>query len=170
MTSKEFIFWLKGFTEGVHEFNVTPKQWDTLKEKLTEVKDDTSVSPFPFGVPNTTPNTHPFPTWQQPHYPNPLDNPYKITCTPGTTPPMTITTTPGTTGFVTIANPNIASFGTGSTGILNTYNPSTSTTYGYPSGSAWSYTNSTYNPPYTTGGTDEVVKPQDTKVSNENIE
>jgi hypothetical protein len=56
---------------------------------------------------------------------------------------MVVTTTPGTTGFITIANPNIASFGTGSTGILNTYNPSTSTTYGYPSGSAWSYTNST---------------------------
>jgi hypothetical protein len=39
MTSIEFVTWLKGFTEGVHEFNVTPKQWDTLKEKLAEVKD-----------------------------------------------------------------------------------------------------------------------------------
>ena len=54
------------------------------------------------------------------------------------TPNGIITTTPGS-GFVTIANPNIASFGTGST---LTYNPSTSTTYGYPSGSAWSYTTS----------------------------
>ena len=34
MTSKEFVIWLKGFTDGVHEFNITPKQWDTLKEKL----------------------------------------------------------------------------------------------------------------------------------------
>ena len=74
------------------------------------------------------------PNWQWPRYPNPLDNPFKVTCQPGTT----ISTTPGT-GFVTIANPNIASFGT--TGSF-TYNPS-STTYGYPSGSAWSYTNST---------------------------
>jgi len=34
MTSKEFVIWLKGFTEGVHEFNITPKQWDLLKNKL----------------------------------------------------------------------------------------------------------------------------------------
>lgn len=40
MTSKEFILWLKGFTEGVHEYNVTPKQWDLLKEKLAEVSDE----------------------------------------------------------------------------------------------------------------------------------
>jgi len=140
MTSKEFVLWLKGFTEGVHEFNITPKQWDLLKEKLKEVEDKTLIleSPkFPFGTPNTTP------MWQHPHYVDPY-NPYKITCKGEETPTgTTITTTPGNTGFITIANPNIASFGTGSTGILNTYNPSTSTTYGYPSGSAWSYTNST---------------------------
>lgn len=45
------------------------------------------------------------------------------------TPNGTITTTPNS-GFVTIANPNIVSF-----------DPSTSTTYAYPSGSAWHYTN-----------------------------
>jgi hypothetical protein len=140
MTSSEFVLWLKGFTEGVHEYNITPKQWDLLKQKLEEVEDKTLIieSPkFPFGTPNTTP------MWQHPHYVDPY-NPYKITCTPGTTstPGMVVTTTPGSTGFITIANPNIASFGTGSTGILNTYNPSTSTTYGYPSGSAWSYTTS----------------------------
>jgi hypothetical protein len=140
MTSKEFVIWLKGFTEGVHEFAITPKQWDYLKEKLAEVKDDTPIG-FPFGTPNTAPIvTLPYIT------PGPLTdpyNPYKITCRGEETPTgTTITTTPGTTGFITIANPNIASFGTGSTGILNTYNPSTSTTYGYPSGSAWSYTTS----------------------------
>ena len=140
MTSNEFVLWLKGFTEGVHEFNITPKQWDLLKEKLAEVKDDTPIG-FPFGTPNTAPIvTLPYIT------PGPLTdpyNPYKITCRGEETPTgTTITTTPGTTGFITIANPNIASFGTGSTGILNTYNASTSTTYGYPSGSAWSYTTS----------------------------
>ena len=57
----------------------------------------------------------------------------------GTNPYGTITTTPGT-GYITIANPNVASFGTGSVGTITTNNPSTSTTYGYPSGSAWSYT------------------------------
>ena len=124
MTSNEFVLWLKGFTEGVHEFNITPKQWDILKEKLAEVEDKVLIleSPkFPFGVPNTAPNTIPF---IQPYETDPY-NPYKITCTPGTT----ITTTPGV-GSITIGNPPFG-FGT------------TSTAYGYPSGSAWSYTNST---------------------------
>jgi hypothetical protein len=122
MTSKEFVIWLKGFTEGVHEFAITPKQWDYLKEKLEEVKDEerigTPIGEGGWGIPNTTPN------WQWPHYPNPLDNPYKITCTPGTTNIGTITTTPGVSS-ITYANP-----------------PGTSTQWN-PSGSAWSYTNST---------------------------
>lgn len=126
MTSKEFVLWLKGFTEGVHEFNITPKQWDTLKEKLAEVKDEEPIG-FPFGVPNLTPATLPLP-----HYPNPLDNPYRITCSSGsfgtTTPGFAITTTPGVSS-ITIVNPP---FGFGST----------STAYGYPSGSAWNYTTS----------------------------
>jgi hypothetical protein len=126
MTSKEFVLWLKGFTDGVHEFNITPKQWDTLKEKLEQVSDEerigTPIGEGGWGTPNTTPN------WQWPHYPNPLDNPYKITCSSGSF-GTTITTTPGV-GSITIANPPFG-FGT------------TSTAYGYPSGSAWSYTNST---------------------------
>ena len=122
MTSKEFVLWLKGFTEGVHEFNITPKQWDILKDKLAEVKDEPTYS-IPLGIPNTAPNTHPFPTWQHPHYVDPY-NPYKITSTPGTT----ITTTPNVGGSITIANPP---FGFGST----------STTFGYPSGSTISNTN-----------------------------
>jgi len=132
MTSKEFVLWLKGFTDGVHEFNITPKQWDTLKEKLAEVDDNT----IPMGGVIVDHNTFKtvYPNWTG-------INPYERKG-PETPARTTITTTPGTTGFVTIANPNIASFGTGSTGILNTYNPSTSTTYGYPSGSAWSYTTS----------------------------
>lgn len=135
MTSKEFVIWLKGFTEGVHEFNVTPKQWDYLKEKLAEVKDEEQIA-SPIGIGGWgTPNTAPI--WQYPHYPNPLDNPYKVTCQQPDSNGTKITTTPGTTGFITISNPNIGLFNT--TGSA-TYNPS-SITYGYPSGSAWSYTN-----------------------------
>ena len=109
MTSKEFTLWLKGFTEGVHEFNITPKQWDTLKEKLAEVDDNT----IPMGGVIVDHNTFKtvYPNWS------------------GTNPKGTITTTPGVSS-ITIANPP---FGFGST----------STAYGYPSGSAWSYTNST---------------------------
>ena len=118
MTSKEFILWLKGFTEGVHEFNITPKQWDILKEKLEQVSDEERVGTT-IGVGGWgTPNTFITPPPSDPY------NPYKITCTPGTT----ITTTPGS-GSITIANPP---FGFGST----------STAYGYPSGSAWNYTTS----------------------------
>jgi hypothetical protein len=96
MTSKEFVIWLQGFSQGVHQYNITPMQWDILKAKLAEVND---------GQPNFV------------------------------TPP-----TPG----ITITNPP---FGFGST----------STAYGYPSGSAWSYTNTGYNPPYTTGeGLDDI--------------
>lgn len=140
MTSQEFVLWLKGFTEGVHEYNITPKQWDLLKEKLKEVDDNKFVEtpgmfqvhpekPYPgvpigeggWGVPNTTP------VWQHPHYVDPY-NPYKVTCQPGTT----LTVSSGSGGTI-IATPGYGSI---------TYNPSTSTTYGYPSGSAWSYTNS----------------------------
>jgi hypothetical protein len=132
MTSKEFILWLKGFTEGVHEFNITPKQWDLLKDKLAEVSDEPLIGTAVggWGTPNTAPiQTLPF---IQPYNPY---NPYTITCGSGSfgtgTANGVITTTPGVSS-ITYANP------TGTT---------TSTAYGYPSGSAWSYT--TY-PPYTT--------------------
>jgi hypothetical protein len=154
MTSKEFVLWLKGFTEGVHEYNVTPKQWDILKDKLAEVKDEPTQS-IPFGVPNTAPiQTLPF---IQPYDPY---NPYKVTC--GTDTTLTVST--GSSGTI-IATPGYGSI---------TYNPSTTTQWN-PSGSNWSYTNNTggnnkwseyqatmaqYKPyqPYTTGGPDEVIK------------
>jgi hypothetical protein len=119
MTSKEFVLWLKGFTDGVHEFNITPKQWDILKEKLAEVDDNT----IPMGGVIVDHNTFKtvYPNW-------PGINPYG-TRGPETPTGTTITTTPGG-GSITIGNPPFG-FGT------------TSTTYGYPSGSAWSYTNST---------------------------
>ena len=125
MTSKEYVIWLQGFVEACNDYAPTPKQWDTLKDKLAEVGEPIS---FPFGTPNTAPNTHSFPTWQHPHY---ID-PYKITCQPGTT----ITTTPGS-GSITIANPYLVSFTTGS--ATYPYNPSTTTIWN-PSGSNWSYT------------------------------
>jgi hypothetical protein len=99
MTSKEFVLWLQGFTQGVHEYNISPKQWDALKDVLAKVNDEPTLT-FPIHTPNTAPNTQSFPTWQHPHY-------------------------------------------------------VTSTAYGYPSGSSINYT---YNPPYTTGGEDEIIK------------
>ena len=66
MTSEEFVLWLKGFTEGVHEYNITPKQWDLLKEKLVDVDDNKFVEtpgmfqvhpqpPYPGAYPIGTP-------------------------------------------------------------------------------------------------------------------
>jgi len=145
MTSQEFIIWLKGFTEGVHDFNITPKQWDLLKERLAEVEDKTLVleaPKFPFGTPNTTPYTpDPFPKWQYPHYPNPLDNPYKVTCA-------------GTSGSIdTRSIPSIWTSTSGS-GVLYTVTSGSSysgaTTYLYPNGTSVTYTTNAPNGNLTT--------------------
>jgi hypothetical protein len=124
MTSKEFTIWLKGFITACNDYAPTPKQWDIIKEELEKVEDKTLVletPKFPFGTPNTYPLYDPY-------------NPYKVTCQQPDTNGTILTTTPGVSGTITIANPNLVSWGSGSL--------STSTTYGYPSGSAWHYTNS----------------------------
>ena len=85
MNSKDFIIWLKGFTEGVHQYNITPVQWETLKEQLNKVDDTPYVSDNftigPYGAYERDPNQFPFGT-----------------------PNGTITTTPGCSS-ITIANP-----------------------------------------------------------------
>jgi hypothetical protein len=42
MTSKEFVIWLKGFIAAANEYNITPKQYDAIVEKLKEVNDSGS--------------------------------------------------------------------------------------------------------------------------------
>lgn len=42
MTPNEFAIWLKGFAKAANNFTLTPKQWDDVKEKLDQVKVDTS--------------------------------------------------------------------------------------------------------------------------------
>jgi hypothetical protein len=132
MTSKEYVIWLKGFVEACHEYAPTPKQWDALKDKLAEVKDEEQIG-TPIGIGGWgTPNTQTFPKWQEPHKVNPfyvgdvpLTNPLGNSGT-GTTQAV-ITTTPGG-GSITYATPQFV----------------TSTATGYPSGSTMSYT--TNNP------------------------
>ena len=96
MTSKDFIIWLKGFTEGVHQYNITPVQWETLKEQLAKVDDNT----IPMGGVIVDRNT--FKVNDQGFYQNPN----------GTGGPV-FTTTPGTS-YITISNPPFG-FGTTST-------------------------------------------------------
>jgi hypothetical protein len=43
MNEKDFVQWLRGFAEGVHHYNMTPKQWDHLKEVLETVGKTTSA-------------------------------------------------------------------------------------------------------------------------------
>ena len=43
MTSKEFVIWLKGFSEACNDLTATPKQWDRIKEVLDEVEDDLGI-------------------------------------------------------------------------------------------------------------------------------
>ena len=40
MTSKEFVIWLKGFIAASNNFNITPAQYDELKDTLSKVNDD----------------------------------------------------------------------------------------------------------------------------------
>jgi hypothetical protein len=117
MTSKEFVVWMQGFVTACNDYSPTPKQWDTLKDKLGEVKDDTTPS-YPVFTPNMGGTIQTLPFIQ----PAPSDpyNPYKITS--GTT---------GQSGVILTTTPN--------SGGTVTYNPSTTTLWN-PSGSVWSYT------------------------------
>jgi hypothetical protein len=129
MTSKEFVLWLQGFTQGVHEHNITPKQWDALKDTLAKVNDEPTLT-FPIH----TPTTQPFPKWQEPHLVNvpnlPVpNNPFTINCNTGslgTATLGTITTTGDSS--ITYATPQFRTFTTSGTAAE------------YPSGSTISYT------------------------------
>jgi hypothetical protein len=37
MTERDFIIWLNGFVEASNEYNITPKQFDSIKEQLKKV-------------------------------------------------------------------------------------------------------------------------------------
>ncbi len=39
MNSRDFVIWLKGFTEACNDYTATPKQWDRIKEVLENVED-----------------------------------------------------------------------------------------------------------------------------------
>lgn len=47
MTEIQFVEWLRGFVEGVHHYNISPKQWDYLKQKLNKVQQQkTTTRPY----------------------------------------------------------------------------------------------------------------------------
>ena len=49
MTSQEYTQWLKGFLDAVDGYNITKKQFDSIREKLKEVHDEPPIG-FPIGV------------------------------------------------------------------------------------------------------------------------
>jgi hypothetical protein len=127
MTSKEFVIWLKGFTEGVHDFNVTPKQWDLLKQRLSEVEDEENFVETPGMFQDHTIQSYP-PYWS-PH------NPFY--------------TTSGTSGSIDIGRSAVSVWSTDLTGSNITYTISSGSigagavVYTYPNGTTVSYTTST---------------------------
>lgn len=58
MTSQEYTQWLKGFLDAVDGYNITKKQFDSIREKLKEVNDYTGT-PIGNGWGTTTPYTIP---------------------------------------------------------------------------------------------------------------
>jgi hypothetical protein len=123
MTNKEFVIWLKGFTEGVHEYNVTPKQWDLLKERLSEVDDEEEFEETPGMFQDHTRQSYP-PYW------NPY-NPFHTTC--------------GTSGSIDMRGA-VSVWSTDLTGSNVTYTVTTGSSwagtvsYTYPNGTTVSYT------------------------------
>jgi len=64
MTSQEYTQWLKGFLDAVDNYDITKKQFDTIREKLKEV-DDTAGTPIGiggWGIPNNWGGTITYPT------------------------------------------------------------------------------------------------------------
>lgn len=38
MSAEEFVIWLQGFAQAANEYNITPKQWQNVKDKLDTVE------------------------------------------------------------------------------------------------------------------------------------
>ena len=143
MTSQEFVLWLKGFSEGVHEYNITPKQWDILKDKLAEVKDE------PTSLPHiTTPMV-------QPVY-LPSNDPYerfRTYC--GDTSGVSLTVATGSSATITYNPSTSTTYGYPSGSAWNYTNTLSANRW-----NEYQATMAGYRPyqPYTTGGEDEVIK------------
>ena len=48
MSSQEYTQWLKGFLDAVDGYDITKKQFDSIREKLKEVQDEPPIG-FPIG-------------------------------------------------------------------------------------------------------------------------
>lgn len=116
MTSQEYTQWLKGFLDAVDGYNITKKQFDTIREKLKEVNDNVGVgTPISngWGIPNWGGNII-----------TPAITPYSVpltgtitTSTSGYPSGSTLTYTTGNGGISTYTIPASAGTITSTTGV-----------------------------------------------------
>ena len=118
MTSQEYTQWLKGFLDAVDGYNITKKQFDSIREKLKEVHDEPPIG-FPIGNGG----------WGSPTIAPKLGGGWTSTGTPTIMPLSGTITTGGITTGTTITTPF----------------PGTTVTYTDTSGTNTSYTIPTTN-------------------------
>ena len=164
MTSSEFIQWLKGFTEGVHEYAITPKQWDLLKERLAEVSDQPKTT-YPFGTPNRTAPYNPAITT----VPNGTDKyPWGGQVVWAGTPIDCLRTS--TSGYIAPVGQEVPSFtvtsGSSSTAVFPYPGATVTYTVSTGSGLIYTYPNGTAAT-YTTGGANEFSNPTNKELLND---
>lgn len=58
MTPDQFIIWFKGFVKASNAYNITPKQWEDVKEQLDLVVTDKLPIQFPVNKTNATSITY----------------------------------------------------------------------------------------------------------------
>ena len=61
MNSRDFVIWLKGFTEACNDYTPTPNQWDRIKEVLNDVQDYDDNPGIDVEVDDYGPNANLFP-------------------------------------------------------------------------------------------------------------
>lgn len=54
MTEREFITWLKGFIAAANTYDITPSQWNTVKQQLNKVTANIPVEVGGYGYTTTT--------------------------------------------------------------------------------------------------------------------
>jgi hypothetical protein len=158
MTSKEFVIWMKGFTEACNDYTATPKQWDRIKEVLEEVDDNPGID---VEIDDWKPERDIF---RNPSYPPPM-GPYTAPYWPLGTPGWILN--PATTSGTTIISGSgyITTSGSGSANSFSISSDGTTTgtfVWNDKMGN-WHYTNYPEGFGYFTNSTLDKTTPEDTK-------
>jgi hypothetical protein len=153
MTSKEFVIWMKGFTEACNDYTATPKQWDRIKEVLEEVDDNPGID---VEIDDWKPERDIF---RNPSYPPPM-GPYTAPYWPLGTPGWI--QNPGTTSATVISGSGSITT-SGSSNTFTTTDGAHSVTVWNDKMGNWHYTNYPEGFGYFTNSTLSKTTPDDTK-------